>query len=645
VSTISLPPLPTGWEQKRLRFVAAINPSKTEVSDLDPDTEVSFVPMEVVGEDTSLDASMTKPISEVVSGYTYFRDGDILVAKITPCFENGKATLAKHLVGGVGFGSTEFHVIRPGSRVDARFLFYAIRSSMFRDFGTASMYGAGGQKRVPTEFVADFPLPLPSISQQSAIADYLDREIAKIDALIVKNEDLIHQVNESRSSIIYKTITRGIDPKVEFADSGLIWLGDIPSHWSVKPLKYLVRFASGGTPNKETPAFWGGGIPWVSPKDMKRAVIDSSEDTVSEAALQSTNLSLQPTGSVLIVVRGMILARYVPVAENSVPVTINQDMKAMLVNGGNLTSFIRYYLSNIPNVLSTLIEEAGHGTKTLRTELLAAVPVPVPPPHEQADIVRFIEREERRADLLIDASRQFIARLKERRSALITAAVMGQIAVTSAAVQSSASVSANDNRQVMRVVVGAEIVARNGSAKAFGRVKLQKLLYLAEIHTGVHELAGSYLREAAGPLARDLLSNTERGMAAAGYYSTVAPQNEGDGYTYSRLGKAGAHRDQFVALLGDRANALTKLIDLLKDYDTRAVEAVATLYAVWNDALLDGEAPDEGRIVQGVLEEWHPEKKGKFTPADLKHWLAWMKRNGLVPTGSGSRTQLDRLFV
>ena len=87
------------------------------------------------------------------------------------------------------------------------------------------------------------------------------------------------------------------------------------------------------------------------------------------------------------------------------------------------------------------------------------------------------------------------------------------------------------------------------------------------------------------------------------------------------------------------------MIDRFKDYDTRQVEAITTLYAVWNDSLLDGEMPTDDRIIRGVLEEWHPEKKDKFSVADLKTWLAWMGRNGVVPTGTGSRTQLDRLFV
>ena len=207
------------------------------------------------------------------------------------------------------------------------------------------------------------------------------------------------------------------------------------------------------------------------------------------------------------------------------------------------------------------------------------------------------------------------------------------------------STHANDNRQAFRTVVGAEIVSRHGSSKTLGRVKLQKLLYLAEVHAGVHELGGVYAREAAGPLARDLLSDTERGMATASYFSTVAPLSTGEGYTYARLGKAGAHRNQLASLLGPREVALEGLIDRLKDYDTRQVEAITTLYAVWNDALLDGETPGDDRIIRGVLEEWHPEKSDKFTTADLKTWLAWMRRNGMVPKGTGSRTQIDRLFV
>lgn len=278
--------------------------------------------------------------------------------------------------------------------------------------------------------------------------------------------------------------------------------------------------------------------------------------------------------------------------------------------------------------------------------LIGQLTTPVPPLDEQRKIVAAIEKMSATAAAAVGVCEEMLRRLREHRSALITAAVTGQIDVRAAsALAGPVAVVANDNRQALRAVVGAEIVSRQGSAKNFGRVKLQKLIYLAEVHAGLHELAGNYVRQAAGPLAPDLLSETERGMEAGGFYRTVPPTNEGDGYIYSRIGKAGAHGDQFAAMLGDRAATLTQLIDRFKDYDTRQVEAITTLYAVWNDALIDGETPTDDRIIRGVREEWHPEKKDKFTATDLKTWLAWMRRNGVVPTGTGSRTQLDRLFV
>jgi hypothetical protein len=104
------------------------------------------------------------------------------------------------------------------------------------------------------------------------------------------------------------------------------------------------------------------------------------------------------------------------------------------------------------------------------------------------------------------------------------------------------------------------------------------------------------------------------------------------------LSKAGQHAADLKALLGPRADALRNLISLLSDLDRRQVEAVATLYAVWNDALMDGQEPDEAAIIKSVLTEWHAEKGEKFKQADLKLWLGWMKRHCLIPQGQGPRT-------
>jgi len=192
------------------------------------------------------------------------------------------------------------------------------------------------------------------------------------------------------------------------------------------------------------------------------------------------------------------------------------------------------------------------------------------------------------------------------------------------------------DRFTFRVLVAAEITHRHEGRQRFGRVKLQKILYLAEAHAGIHELQGNYYREAAGPLDSGMIADAERGMTSSEFFG-AKPQN-GSGVTYTQLAKAGRHAPELAVLLGSRLANLRRIIDLLRDLDTRASEVVATIYALWNDALLDAENFDDDRIVLAFLNEWHPEKRQKFKEAEVRLWLDWMKRNSLVPAGRGPRT-------
>ena len=260
----------------------------------------------------------------------------------------------------------------------------------------------------------------------------------------------------------------------------------------------------------------------------------------------------------------------------------------------------------------------------------------LPPYDDQQRIASQAEQILRRSKQTVEAIQNSTAVLRERRAALITASITGQIDMG----QRPIVVATKADRARFRVIVGAEIVQRHQGNLKFGRVKLQKQLYLAETHVGITELQGTYLRKAAGPLDRTLAEETESGMVSSAYFRAALPDihAKSSGVAYTPLSNAGQHRAELEALLGRRAEALRRLIDLLRDFDTRAVEAIATLYAAWNDTLIDGKTPDDDAIVRTVLNDWHPEKRQKFKDADLRHWLAWMKRNALVPSGKGPRT-------
>ena len=174
----------------RLGDLVEISPSVRPVGR--PDDLVSFIAMADVSEEGYVASIQQRPLSEVQKGYTAFRQGDVLLAKITPCFENGKAALVADLPTEYGFGSTEFHVLRPGKDVDPKFLFHLIWNRRFRRLGTGRMTGSAGQKRVPTGFLADYELLLPSLEQQRRIATILD----KANHLRRMREEAIHLADE-----------------------------------------------------------------------------------------------------------------------------------------------------------------------------------------------------------------------------------------------------------------------------------------------------------------------------------------------------------------------------------------------------------------------------------------------------------------
>jgi len=150
--------------------VCAINPSKSKLSAVKPDTRVSFVPMADLNENRiAFQPSDEKQLSEVSTSYTYFEDNDVLLAKVTPCFENGKAGIARGLLNGIGFGSSEFYVLRSSAQVLPEWIYFCVMHPLFRDAAVAQMTGTGGLQRVPRGYVEDFQIPLPPLEVQKEI--------------------------------------------------------------------------------------------------------------------------------------------------------------------------------------------------------------------------------------------------------------------------------------------------------------------------------------------------------------------------------------------------------------------------------------------------------------------------------------------
>jgi type I restriction enzyme, S subunit len=204
----------TGWETKLLGQVCTIKPPKSEARvQLENSDLVSFLPMEDLGIDQKfVSGSRTKPLSEVAGSYTYFADGDVLLAKITPCFENGKLGVVHGLTNGIGFGSSEYIVFRPANTIDKEWLYYFLSRESFREEGAARMAGAVGHKRVAKEFIENYPIPVPPLHEQKRIVAILDeafKGIATAKASAEKNlqnsraifESLLHTAHAQKAQL------------------------------------------------------------------------------------------------------------------------------------------------------------------------------------------------------------------------------------------------------------------------------------------------------------------------------------------------------------------------------------------------------------------------------------------------------------
>jgi type I restriction enzyme S subunit len=193
--------VPKHWAIVRLKRLAEINPTLRPESVTRAEQAV-FLPMKSVGIQGQINCADRRPATDVRTGFTTFERGDVLVAKITPCFENGKGAALNDLPELIGFGSTEFHVLRPRAEIEARWLYYWTRARPFRDAGTNSMIGAAGQQRVPSRFVADCPVPAPPPEEQWWIADFLDAYTAQVHRLIAAKRRTIAALIERKRSII-----------------------------------------------------------------------------------------------------------------------------------------------------------------------------------------------------------------------------------------------------------------------------------------------------------------------------------------------------------------------------------------------------------------------------------------------------------
>jgi type I restriction enzyme S subunit len=329
---------------------------------------------------------------------------DVLVSTVRPNL-NAVAIVPEELNHEIA--STGFAVIRANPKLaHAKYIFYRAQHPEFIDFLVANATGAS-YPAVSEGTVKRAPLPLPVLKEQHRIIELLD----EADHL--------------------RTLRREADAKAaRILPALFLKMFGTPASWlhsdniSMEPLGRLVSIQSGGTPSKANPEFWKGQIPWVSPKDMKRDFLEDAEDHISELAVKGSATRIIDVHSILVVVRGMILARYVPMAMALRPVAINQDIKALTVIDQRVTPlFVFGALKTLSSGLFAEVNTAAHGTKKLETSRLESILVPIP---SRTLVDKFTNAFKEM--ILLDSQRESLApRIDQLFSLLLSRAFSGQL--------------------------------------------------------------------------------------------------------------------------------------------------------------------------------------------------------------------------
>ena len=416
--------IPEGWELRRIKtnfdIIAGATPKSGEASFWDGDIPW-ITPADYTTEGVYVSAGH-KSITQ-----------DGLNSCATSLIPKGSIIFSKRApVGLVAINSNPLCTNQgclscvPKDSVDAKYYYYvmSIYGEQFDLFASGTTF-----KEISADAFANFKLPYPNYETQKRITSFLDTKCAEIDALIAAKEKTNALLKERRQSIIYEAVTKGLDPTVPMKDSGVEWIGEIPEGWEIAALKRLGTPATGSTPSKDNPDYWDGNIPWVSSKDMKSDYLLDSEDHITQAAVDECGLTLFNPGTLIFCVRSGILRHTFPVAVATLPVTINQDLRALSLTGDVNLAFLLYYMRGMNDTIVTLYEKIGATVESIEMNWFLYFPVVLPSREEQDRIVKALGSRCTDLDQAVKQNEDTIRQLKEYRQSLIYEAVTGKIEV------------------------------------------------------------------------------------------------------------------------------------------------------------------------------------------------------------------------
>ncbi|WMW22921.1 restriction endonuclease subunit S [Methanolobus mangrovi] len=414
--------VPVHWKNGRVKDFVDINALAKVPTDLNDDDLVEFVPMTNVNEDLGeIKQFNFVPINDVSSGYTKFRNGDVIFAKITPCMENGNCAIVSGLSHNIGFGSTEFMVFRTSSKLTQKYLHYFLYNELFRRNAEPFMKGTAGQKRISSHYMATHYFALPPLDEQKAIAAYLDTKTTQIDRKIDMLTQKVTQYSKLKQSLINETVTRGLDKTVVMKDSGIEWIGEVPEHWR----SLRIHDCAVPTKNKNI------GLQNKNLLSLSYGKIKKRNFNTSFGLLPASFETYQ------IVNNGNIILRLTDLQNDKKSLRVGLVTQKGIITSAYLCLKFKnwidpvfsYYLLHLYDISKVFYWYGGGLRSTMKFDDIKVLPFLVPPLLEQKAIATYLNTKTSHIDSIVETINAQIEKLKDLRKTLINDVVTGKIKV------------------------------------------------------------------------------------------------------------------------------------------------------------------------------------------------------------------------
>lgn len=393
--------IPEGWEITRLKYLADFEPT-CDTSYLTDESKITYTPMECVKNGGFENRSVL--YGNLSHTLTPFQNGDIAMAKVTPCFENGNIAIMDNLFSGFGLGSSELFIFRPKS-ISTRYFFYWLQNKAFVARACSTMTGTGGLKRISPSFIRNCPVHCPSTDEQAKISDYLDAKCSEIDDLLTSVHSSIEEYKKLKQAVITQAVTKGVRGEREMKDSGVEWIGEIPAEWSICPLKRLAAIQTGSTPSKtSSESFYSSitGTPWIKPDNLG---FSSSIETTAEF-LTEEGCSVARTFPSNTVYVGCIGSRIGNCGYSLIPCACNQQINALIFNARMYWKY-GWYLTIFQEEQYMLLAN-GNVIQIINSTTQGNISCIVPSISEQREITAYLDAKCAEIDGLIAKKEQLV---------------------------------------------------------------------------------------------------------------------------------------------------------------------------------------------------------------------------------------------